>query len=330
MSQAQPTTADFIEAGRGAAGAFGLQTESLELLSHSENVVLSLGATDGQHYVMRLHRPGYNTVDEMESEVEFVDSLRNFGVPVPTCLAADSGGHYTSADVAGVAHQVGVISWVDGAPLGGPLDGGGPGIVEHYRRIGELAAQIRAHSNAWTPSDRFTRRRWDLDGLVGEAPIWDRFWEVDRLTLAQRALFSDARNFLVEILGGLPTDADHFGMIHADLHLGNVMADAERLTVIDFDDSGYGWFVHELAVALHPMLGEDLETEARAALVEGYRSVHALSKGEEALIDVFLAMRSLMIVGWLAHRPEVPIYEKFEEVVGMVEGHISGFLRSVG
>ena len=317
---------NFIEAGRSVAPAFGLEVASLKLLSHSENVVLSLGAADGQNYVMRLHRPGYNSIEEMESEVEFVESLRQFGVPVPTCLSTTAGGHYALAEVDGVAHQVGVISWVDGAPLGGPLDAGGPGIVEHYRRIGELAGQIRAHNASWTPSETFTRRRWDLDGLVGEAPIWDRFWEVEQLTIAQRALFTDARNYLVEILSGLPTDSDHFGMIHADLHLGNVLADGTNLTVIDFDDSGYGWFPHELAVALHPMLGDDLEADARRAIVEGYRAAHDLSASEEALIDVFLAMRSLMIVGWLANRPEVPVYAQFDELIDMVEGHIRAFL----
>lgn len=326
MTAQERTTDDFLAAGRAVAPAFGLEVASLELLSHSENVVLAVTATDEQRYAMRLHRPGYNTVDEMESEVEFVDSLRSFGVPVPTCIAVEGGGHYTPVDVRGLAHQVGVIGWVDGAPLGGPLDGGGPGIVGHYGRIGELAAQIRAHHATWVPSAGFARRRWDADGLVGETPIWDRFWEVERLTVDQKALFRAARDQLVDTLGSLPTDASRFGLIHADLHLGNVMASGPDLTVIDFDDCGSGWFVHELAVALHPMLGEDLEAEARASMLAGYRSVHELSNVEEELIDVFLAMRSLMIVGWLAARPEVPISAMFDEIVGDIEQQIRQFM----
>ncbi len=322
-------SAELSAAATSIAPAFGINLASVKLLSHSENVVLALTDDDGERYAMRLHRPGYNTVDEMESEVEFVESLRRFGVPVPRCIATESGGHYTPVDVGGTPHQVGVIGWVEGSSLGGPLDGGGPGIVEHYRVIGELAAQIRAHNATWEPSERFTRRRWDADGLVGEAPVWDRFWEVDQLNPEQRALFTEAREFLVGVLGSLPTNDDHFGLIHSDLHLGNVMANGSDLTVIDFDDAGYGWFVHELAVALHPMLGEPEEAAARAAMLEGYRSVHEFSPGEEALIDVFLAMRSLMIVGWLAARPEVPVYARFDEVLAEIEQHIRAFLDSI-
>ncbi len=86
-----------------------------------------------------------------------------------------------------------------------------------------------------------------------------------------------------------------------------------------FDDAGYGWFAHELAVALHPVLDEPWEHEARAALVEGYRTVHPLSADEEALIDTFLTMRCMMIIGWLDARPELPAYEHFPDLVTQAE-----------
>lgn len=319
---------DFLAAGGVAAPAFGLDVGDLSLLSHSENVVLAVTDTAGERFAMRLHRPGYNTRAEMESEVQWVQSLGDFGVPVPAAVPlADGGGHYTPVDVGGISHQVGVVRWVDGEPLGGPLTAGGPEMVGHYRRIGELAAQIRAHANAWQIPDGFARRRWDADALVGEAPLWSRFWEVDLLTDAQRSLFSAARDRLVDVLGAIPLDGDHFGLIHSDLHLGNVMAAPDgSLTIIDFDDAGFGYFVHELTVALHPMLGEDLFDDCLASMIEGYRSVHPLSDAEIALIEDFLAMRSLMIVGWLADRPEVPVYEQFDEVAGDIEAHISAYM----
>ena len=33
------------------------------------------------------------------------------------------------------------------------------------------------------------------------------------------------------------------------------MCSGDELTIIDFDDAGYGWFAHEIAVALHPGVG---------------------------------------------------------------------------
>ncbi len=323
-----PTTEDFLDAATRAAGAFGIDVASVEPLSHSENVVCKITASAGDRLVMRLHRPGYNTRAELDSEVAFVDSLRAFGVRTPRPLRAVEGGHYATVDVAGVDHEVGVISWVDGEPLGGPLDGGGGDrLVAHYFEIGKIAAQVRAHNAVWKAPAGFVRRRWDADALMGPDPLWGRFWEAEPLTEQQRELFAEGRVHLHRVLAAVPVDAGHFGLIHSDLHLGNVMADGPELTVIDFDDCGHGWFVHELAVALHPVLGEPVEADARASLVAGYRTVHPLSDAEVAHIDTFLAVRSLMIIGWLAARPEVPAYPHFRDLAAETETHIRQFLE---
>lgn len=321
------TTEDFVEAGARAAKAFGIQVASVEPLSHSENVVCKVTTMTDERLVMRLHRPGYNTRAELDSEVTFVDSLRAFGVRTPEPLPTTAGGHYTTIDVAGSDHEVGVISWVDGAPLGGPLDGGGDGLVPHYREIGKIAAQVRSHNAVWKAPAGFVRRRWDADALMGSDPLWGRFWEAGPLTDGQQTLFAQGREHLYEVLSAMPTDAGHFGLIHSDLHLGNVMADGDTLTVIDFDDCGYGWFAHELAVALHPVFGEPVEEAAKASMVEGYRTVHPLSDSEVGLIDTFLAVRSLMIIGWLAARPEVPAYPHFADLAVQTEAHISQYLE---
>ena len=46
------------------------------------------------------------------------------------------------------------------------------------------------------------------------------------------------------------TDIDRFGLIHADMRLGNLLVDGERVTLLDFDDCGFGWFLYDLAASL--------------------------------------------------------------------------------
>lgn len=310
---------EYLAAAWEAAPAFGLSPERIDILNRSENVVCDLTMPAGDHVAMRLHRPGYNTPAELESEVLWVRSLRDAGLPVPAAVPTTTGGHYTSVKIGDETVQVGAVEWVNGASLGGPTGAGGKSVVGHYHRIGELSARIRAHHATWTPPEGFVRRRWDVDGLVGDAPLWGRFWEVDALTNAQRELFSEARTVLRDQLAALPTSGDAFGLIHADLHLGNLMADGDQLTIIDFDDAGFGWFPHELAVSLHPVLDEPWFADARAALIAGYRTVHTLSAHEEALIDTFLTMRCLMIIGWLDARQELPAWEWFDELATETE-----------
>jgi len=310
-----PADADYVDAGRRAATAFGLAVASVDVLSKSENVVLDVTLADGDHVVVRLHREGYNTLDELRSEVAFVDSLRTFGVPVPAAVDDAEGNFYVPVDVGGQQLQAGVVRWVDGMPLGGPLDGSRLDLAPQFVRIGEVAAQIRLHNDEWQAPTGFVRRRWDAEGLVGERPLWGPFWKVDQLTSAQADLLYRARNELFDELSAVSVGPGRFGLIHADLHLGNLMVDDDQLTVIDFDDAGYGWFAHELAVALHPVLDEPGFVDARRSLLEGYRSVTELDDAEEQLIDTFLAVRSLMIVGWLAARPELPAYVHLPDVI---------------
>mgnify|MGYP003322616738 CR=1 FL=1 len=47
--------------------------------------------------------------------------------------------------------------------------------------------------------------------------------------------------------------------------------------------------------------------------------VYEIELDEIASVDVFLTIRSLMIVGWLSDRPELPIYEHFPLVIRNAE-----------
>ena len=313
------TAEEFIKAAWQAAPRFGLLPESITLLSHSENVVCEVALGHGERRAMRLHRPGYNTLAQLRCEVLWVTALGQFGIPVPLAIPTadstlDDPTHYVEVKVGNERRQVGVVDWVQGEPLGNPIEAESPDVVGHYERIGVIAAQIRTHHDRWTPPAEFERRSWNIEGLLGESPLWGRFWEVAALTDTQRALFARCRTALCTELGSLSTDADAFGLIHADLHLGNLMAEGDHLTVIDFDDAGFGWFSHELAVALHPVYEEAWEADARAALLGGYRTAHPLTKEEENLIDAFLTMRCLMLIGWLSARSELPIYQHFDDL----------------
>ena len=59
--------------------------------------------------------------------------------------------------------------------------------TELFRRIGEIAASIHNQSTTWNEPDAFTRRRLDLEGLLGDTPFWGRFWEHAELTSAEFA-----------------------------------------------------------------------------------------------------------------------------------------------
>ena len=208
---------DFVEAAKRACG-FGILPPHKLTCCPTENVVCRIKVSSDKQVVMRFHRPGYNELAELNSEVVWVQSLAVSGLPVPAALQTPAGDYYRSVDIGAVDSNeqriVGVVDWVEGQPLGGAVEQRFGDVVAHYETIGSLA-KIRCHSHAWKPPQSFVRRRWDIDGLLGEDPLWGRFWEVSSLTPNQKAIFGEARKGLREGLGGLSVEPDRFGLIHS-------------------------------------------------------------------------------------------------------------------
>ena len=138
-----PRDADFLEAAKAACVSWDLDPIEIGILSHTENVVCRIKLSATKQVVMRLHRPGYNDLAELNSEVQRVHSLAHAGLPVPTALQTDTGDYYCSVDIGDDTHReqrfVGVIEWVNGKPLGTPLTNTSQDVVPHYKTIGALA-----------------------------------------------------------------------------------------------------------------------------------------------------------------------------------------------
>ena len=320
------------DAARRAADLWADDVSGVELLAVSENAVYRVDTAAGDRFVLRLHRPGYNTIDEMRFEQRWVESLHADGIAVPGPRPSLGGNSYESVpvdDPSSGARWAGAIDWVDGTKLADLIDDRDvdeqvEAVPELYHAVGALAAKIRVHSGEWELPDGFVRRSWDADGLLGPEPLWGRFWEVSALTAAQADLLTTARNQLYDVLRSLATDASRYGLIHADLHQSNVMFAADSGErdhdrgdgiAIDFDDAGFGWFIHELGVALQAVIDEPWVATARAALVDGYRSVYPLDDDELGLLDTFCTIRTLMIIGWLDARPELEQHKQLPDYI---------------
>ena len=303
-------------AARTATREFGIGSARLQLIGISENVTFRADDDgSGQSYVLRLHRPDYHTLEELESERVWLTALRSSGISVPTPVAAPDGRHFVPVDVAdGETRQVGLNLWAPGEIVGElvtahdkSIDAAGPTeITEPFGQLGGLMAAMHNQATGWTPPPSFRRHRLDLEGLLGDAPFWGPFWEHPVLDDGERELLIAARDHCREQLRRYGQPQRTFSMIHADLHLANLLVnDGGRLAVIDFDDSGFGWHQYDIAVAMfHSRTAPDFDTAA-AAFVDSYRAVRPLSDDDLALVPMFELIRGMAVIGWKAQRPEV-------------------------
>jgi Ser/Thr protein kinase RdoA (MazF antagonist) len=187
-----------------------------------------------------------------------------------------------------------------------------------FFNMGEIAATIHNQSTCWKEPPGFERRRLDLEGLLGEAPLWGRFWEHADLTQAEQATLLRAREYVRAAVNKYGERPDNFSLIHSDLHPDNVILQKGDLALIDFDDSAYGWHMYDVAsVLIEYRLASDFEALC-AALLEGYREHRSLLERDVEMLSTFLLVRGMATIGWFHQRPEHTGSDYFAELKSWV------------
>lgn len=290
-----------------AVGRWPVDCVRLEPIKVRENAVYAVHTASQRRLALRIHRFGYHSDESLESEFAWTRALQSGGIEVPQPVASRAGRLFERVELPGMdgPRQVDVFEWIDGQLLGpgnGNVNTDVQWVARSYGAVGEVAAQMHNQASVWQIPAGFRRHAWDIAGLMGEQPLWGRFWELDALTPDQRAFFLDVRERIKADLAAYGTAPDRYGLIHADLVPENIIADGERLRVIDFDDAGFGWYMFELATSLYFLRRKPIYALAREALINGYRRHRVLSEEHLKLLPLFLAARGTTYLAWLHTR----------------------------
>lgn len=286
---------------RAALPAYGrCEDSTLRLLSLSENATY-LADADGDPLVVRVRRPGYHSLATIRSELAWMRALRTeTAVVTPEPVAAIDGADVVAAEVDGDVLHVDAVSFVPGCTAEEDPDGVG------FDELGRITAVMHRHSRGWTPPVGFTRFSWDLDAILGPSARWGDWRLGPGLAGGDRVWIQRAVDDITARLTEFGCAPERFGLIHADLRLANLMVDpadpAAGITVIDFDDCGWSWYLADLGAAVSFI--EDTPTGERiiADWLRGYLQVGSIPAGDLALIPAFVMMRRIMLTAWIASR----------------------------
>ena len=325
---------EILLAARSALSEFPLNAVKVESVSHSENHVFYVEGDDGNAYVLRIHRPEYHSLAELQSEQVWTQALLEDGIDVPVVVKTRNGDGYTKVAFGEEERYAGMLEWVRGEPLSAqmhrsrdPADR-----LRKFSTLGGLIATLHEQASNWRVPDEFARHHLDVDGFTGERPFWGRFWEAPSLSAAERANLVTFRNQIRTVLQCFSGQCDAYSLIHADLHAHNVIVSGERLHIIDFDDSGFGWHAYDLAVALyHERHSKDFGA-VQQALIEGYSQMRDIDEFTVASIPLFFIVRSLASIGWITARPDLDRDPKprCEELYSDARANISAAIATSG
>jgi Ser/Thr protein kinase RdoA (MazF antagonist) len=322
----------FMPAARAALTSFPIDADDVALVSLAENVTFKVTDRAGRAYVLRLHRPGYHTLDELVSERAWIRALAEAGIDVPRGLSARDGRDYVPVTIPATGEQryAGMLRWTEGRLLSHVLaETGDDRVVEDYfAQLGALTASMHNQAAAWRPPPGFTRHALDSDGLMGEAPHWGPFWEHRSLSASERSLLREARARMHAWLSGLRREPSAYSLIHADMHPGNILVDGDRLVVIDFDDAGFGWHQYDIAVVLTYWQSKPNAAAIERAFIGGYRTTRPVSDEALAAVPMFRLIRWMASIGWFHQRPELEPSAAFEERKAWVLEQCAALLRS--
>ena len=265
-------------------------------LAVSENATFRVEVGGAPTAVLRVHRPGYQGRPEIRSELAWIGALRAAGAvatapPLPLC----GGDAPASVAVAGLALHVSAFGFLPG-------DAPAAGLVPCFERLGEVTARLHGHARGWRRPGWFRRQRWDWAATLGEAPIWGDWRAAPDLAADGRALIGRAVRRLEARLAAYGTGPERFGLIHADLRLANLLADGERLAVIDFDDCGFGWFIYDFAASVSFLEHDPAVPALMAAWCAGYARVRTLAAADRAMLPDVVLLRRLVLLAWITSR----------------------------
>lgn len=299
---------------RAALAAYGRAPDTpLRLLSLSENATYLVD--DQRPIVLRVHRPGYHPLPAIRSELAWMRALRaETPVVTPELVRSRDG-----SDVVAV--------WVDGDTLHVDAMGFVPGCtaeetsgVVGYGKLGQLTAHMHGHAQRWRVPREFTRFRWDLDSMFGPDARWGDWRLAPGLTDRDHTAIAAAVRDILQRLTEYGYTPDRFGLIHADMRLSNLMVDPGRpgsdITVIDFDDCGWSWFMADLG-AVVSWVEDTPEAEiAVADWLDGYQRVRRLSDDHLGMIPVFVMLRRIMLTAWIASHADADAARRVSDGFG--------------
>ena len=280
-----------------ALAEFGVEAADLTLVAVAENVTYRVDTADAsESFVLRLHRPGYHSLAELDSERVWLRALRAAGIAAPEPRPAADGRYYVPIEIPGLDERryVGLSNWIEGEIVADLDERSETSQAErNFAQLGSLMAAMHNQAVAWAPPPEFRRHRLDADAFLGEAPFWGRFWDHPALSDPEQHVLMAARDDLRAALERYGTEPDTFTMIHADLHFANLVVDQDRISVIDFDDAGFGWHQYDIAVAMYDSRGMPNFDAYERSFMMAYRSVRPMTDEDLALVPMFELIRGM-------------------------------------
>lgn len=180
--------------------------------------------------------------------------------------------------------------------------------------FGASVAEI--HQRADQFPEPYCRHHFDLQYLL-DGPLQTLESILKERRGEDLSFFKDYAEHMRRQINGLGKGKDIYGLIHADLHVGNILYHPENgYCILDFDQCAFGWRAYDVATFKYNIIEtvpDHLTDEIWRCFLEGYNQVRPLTQAELDCLPVFAKAWTLWDIGetlvlatqWGGHRPDL-------------------------
>lgn len=287
---------------------------SARLINHSENHTFLFEGPAGR-FTLRVHRPGYQDDKTVQSELTWLAALqRDTDVPVTRPVPGANGQVLQHFITQSGEHRHAVLfHYVHGIEPDMSRD-----LTSLFAMLGSYAAKLHQHVTAWSRPPGFTRQAWDAGSILSPDGLWGNWRTAPGVDSTNRLLIERATQRLRRDLHTYGTEADRYGLIHADMRLGNLLVDGGKVSLIDFDDAGFCWFTYDFAASISFYETHPAVPALMAAWLQTYQTIRRLTPADIASLDTMILLRRLALLAWIGSHAETRLAQT--HMAGFAEG----------
>jgi Ser/Thr protein kinase RdoA (MazF antagonist) len=284
------------------------------LINHSENQTFQIDTAEQGSFTLRVHRTGYQSHASVASELAWLTALRrDTDLPVPEPLPGRDGELLQRFDTPHGERLAVLFRHIAGSEPQPDTNLG-----DLFVTLGTYAATMHNHVTAWQRPPGFERQVWQAATILDSDGPWGDWRMAPGVTAQNRPVLDRLDSALWLRLATYGTGPDRYGLIHADMRLGNLLVDGNSVTLIDFDDCGFCWFAYDFAAAISFHETNPAIPALKAAWLEGYQSVRPLGAEDLAVMDAMVMLRRMALLAWIGSHAETRLAQ--QHMPGFADG----------
>ncbi|WP_017688027.1 phosphotransferase [Paenibacillus sp. PAMC 26794] len=259
---------------------YDLEWDNIQFIQLSDTITYKIETSTDNNYLLRIHSDRLSR-EEIRSELLLLQALNNSkDLTVPEGMASCDGTYVLDieTEIGYRRPNVTMMRWIEGEKATGDFTD------SHAYNMGVLMSRLHAAAKDFNPPSDFVRPTWGVESFKREMAKLERYYE-RFLSEEGWKLYQDAAEKVVSQLTTMHPSEHNYGLIHADLHTGNMVFEDNQPYPIDFGRCGYGYYLYDMAGTI-----SELWPKHRWMLIQGYESIRKLETDYIRDLECFFVM----------------------------------------